>query len=35
MAGAAGARGDVCVYYIDRGTADGGRDALDFEVGVT
>ena len=34
MAGAAGARGDVCVYYIDRGTADGGRDALGFEVGV-
>ena len=34
MAGAAGAWGDVYVYYIDWRTADGGRDALDFEEGV-
>ena len=34
MAGAAGARGDVYIDYVDWRTADGSRDALDFEEGV-
>ena len=34
MAGAAGAWGDINVQDVERGTADGGRYALDFKEGV-